>query len=122
MDYKCKFCFEPFAKVPEILAHLRKSHNVVENDVRIKCLVNHSAKNVCEKSYLTFSSLKFHMKSCVALKQKIDAENSTEPDELSESFQILSCDSSMQLSVLNNNCSSNNMIDTDNVNMNSKWK
>lgn len=61
MDFKCKFCSEFFSSDKNIIAHLRKTHKIIDNTDRIPCVVNNS----CKKSYLTFSGLRTHMKTCI---------------------------------------------------------
>lgn len=73
MNFKCTFCSKYFNESTDIVKHLKKSHHIVENDERIKCLVNYKNGNACTKTYLTFSALKTHMKSCIILRNETEA-------------------------------------------------
>lgn len=68
MNFKCNFCSFLSDEVNEMFSHLRKKHKIVENSDRIKCIVNLQKQNSCQKSYLTFSGLRTHIKSCLKSK------------------------------------------------------
>lgn len=68
MDFKCNFCDFLSDQINEMFVHLRKEHKVVENSDRIDCIVNF--QNGCRKSYLTFSGLRTHIKSCLKAKRE----------------------------------------------------
>lgn len=65
MDFKCKNCSFSSDQINEMFSHLRKEHRIVENSERIECFVNFEKQNSCQKSYLTFSGLRTHIKSCL---------------------------------------------------------
>lgn len=121
MDYKCIHCSKLSNNMSEIIAHLKKIHYIVENDEHIKCLVNHRNTNVCNKSYLTYSGLKTHMKSCITLKKRYDYENSIILDELASSFETLSCTKHSELIITRDTSVSSNVSQPkksiDNVNI-----
>lgn len=70
MDYICNYCGKEFENVQ----HLKIQHRTLENDERIKCIVNlrKSGICVCTRSYLSFKALKLHVKTCVKEKHKND--------------------------------------------------
>lgn len=70
MDFKCNFCGFSSGEINEMFSHLRKEHKIVENSDRIKCIVNLEKQNSCQKSYLTFSGLRTHIKSCLKVKRE----------------------------------------------------
>lgn len=65
MDFKCNFCSFLSDQINDMFSHLRKDHRIVENSERIKCFINYQKQNCCQKSYLTFSGLRTHIKSCL---------------------------------------------------------
>lgn len=71
MNFKCNFCSVFFSEVNQIFSHLRKEHKVIENSERIFCPVNFNHGNSCKKSYLTFSGLRSHIKSCLLSKMEL---------------------------------------------------
>lgn len=70
MDYKCRVCKKEFNDISKTFHHLRSEHKTAENNERIKCIVNFQKSDFCERSYLTFSALRGHVKSCVHSKHK----------------------------------------------------
>lgn len=70
MDFKCNFCVFLSNEINEMFSHLRKEHKVVENSDRIECIVNFEKPNSCQRSYLTFSGLRTHTKSCLKSKRE----------------------------------------------------
>lgn len=74
MDYICSNCKKEFNDINNIFQHLRSEHKISENNERIKCIVNFQKSDFCKRSYLTFSALRNHVKSCVRIKHKCDKE------------------------------------------------
>lgn len=74
MDYKCRVCASEFSDIQKSFQHLRSVHRISENDERINCIVNFEKADFCTRSYLTYSALRAHVKSCVLTKHKHDAE------------------------------------------------
>lgn len=74
MDFKCNFCEKKFSDFIGTIQHLKKEHKITENNDRIKCIVDFQKPDYCRRSYLTFSGLKTHVKSCVITKHEHDKE------------------------------------------------
>lgn len=72
MDFKCNYCTEKFTSISETIKHLKIEHNIAQNNEQIGCIVNFREANYCKKSYLTFSGLRAHAKTCVIIKCKQD--------------------------------------------------
>lgn len=62
MDLQCFKCNDFFSTIDEIINHLKKHHFILDNDIPIKCCVNSNIS--CGKKYLSFRSLRQHMKTC----------------------------------------------------------
>lgn len=61
MNFICFQCKREFIDSKTAISHLRKTHKIKEKTIQLKCLVNN--KN-CQKSYLTYSGLRYHIDSC----------------------------------------------------------
>lgn len=71
MNFKCNICSVFSSEVNQIFPHLKKEHKITENSERIYCPVNFNHGNSCGKSYLTFSGLRAHIKSCLLSKVEL---------------------------------------------------
>lgn len=99
MDFKCYICSDTFKLSNEAIAHLKKSHNVNENQSSsILCIVNKQIH--CGKTFKTFSGLRRHILKCENIKStnifnenilRTDSTNNTPQDacvaELSEAIE-----------------------------------
>lgn len=72
MDFKCNYCEAFFKDIDKAIHHIKKKHNIVENNDRIGCIVNFRKPDYCTRSYLTFGGLRKHIKSCVKIKHELD--------------------------------------------------
>lgn len=61
MKFECFVCFEKFDDANIAISHLQKEHKIKEKLTELKGLVNFA---LCEKTYLTFSGPRKHMKNC----------------------------------------------------------
>lgn len=61
MNFECFMCGEKFASENTAINHLQKHHEIKDQSTELKCLVNFG---FCKKSYLTYSGLRKHLKSC----------------------------------------------------------
>lgn len=91
--FVCTVCSISFSEINEIIKHLKKVHSFKDGKQKISCVVDFGQEPACTKTFLTFSGLKNHVKSCVLLTQKRNLENSIEVTETSvslSSFNIFS--------------------------------
>ena len=61
MKFECFVCYEKFIDENVTINHLRKVHKIKEHSIELKCLLNFI---FCQKTYLPFSGLRKHMKTC----------------------------------------------------------
>lgn len=92
MTFACYKCREEFENIPNIFKHLKTVHNLNKNKEKIKCVM----KNSCSKSFMSFDSLRKHLKIC--------EENDIEQiEDISFNENIFSVDPSMSPSEPTNN-------------------
>lgn len=71
MDFKCFECKCEFADVKNIFYHMKTVHLHKNGSTQLFCVAN----NDCTKSYLSFDSLRNHLKQCVKVRKSVN-ENS----------------------------------------------
>lgn len=103
-DYKCYDCEKQFSTEKTIISHMKSEHFYKDNAQKIKCLTNRTESNACRKLFLTFASLRKHMKICIAEKLNDvprdlnDAERfNCEIDDISKSFVDLNINKPAQV-------------------------
>lgn len=72
MNFECFVCFEKCTDENFAINHLRKVHKIKEHTIELKCLVNFT---FCNKSFLTYSGLRKHLKTCSKNKPSHSAES-----------------------------------------------
>lgn len=64
MDFKCFLCKKEFGDIKTIFSHMKIVHALKDHKTELYCVAN----NGCRKTYLTFDSLRAHIKQCIQLR------------------------------------------------------
>lgn len=60
----CRICNSGFFEINEVVKHLKYTHHFKDNKQQIPCVVNFKNNSFCPSTFLTFSGLRNHIKSC----------------------------------------------------------
>lgn len=82
-DYKCFACQNEFPDEKSIFAHLKFVHSCKNNTDAMKCVINYKNKKPCEKTFMSFSGLRKHLRICLKARED-DVHSDTSGCELDE--------------------------------------
>lgn len=69
MDFECFVCEKQFENIKNAIAHLKRDHLIVDNTLKMQCLVRYDNEIGCSKYYRTLSSLRKHVTECIKSKK-----------------------------------------------------